>query len=128
MSSKMFLTKERANLLVFGYNRQERRPMNTEIPTSLIELIFIWFYEAFKVLQFSDKYCTKDIFTFEDDRTTIVKEESYGHRYICVDTEPLFTGMHCFRVQFNCRSDHWISFGVSECADVGDKSYRADNC
>ena len=130
MTSKTLLTEERANLLISGYTRKDCKSFEIEIPTSLIELILLWFFEAFEILQFSDKYCSKepDVFRFENNRTTVTKIEEDFHRYICVDTEPVFTGIHCWRVQFNADSSDWISFGVSECTSLYDRSFRAANC
>ena len=128
-SSKTLLTKKRANLLTHGYTRQECQLLNIEIPTSLIELILLWFFEAFEILQFNDKYCTKNVFKFEKDRSIITKSET-EHRYICVDTQPVFTDIHCWRVRvtWNSNNYNWISFGVGEYTDIGDKSWDCPNC
>lgn len=101
-ASHSFLTDEKSALLVYGCIRSENEIYKLHIPDSIIDLVVLWYTDTFQILQFSDEFCDRKAFRFEDDRKLIVRQpESIdrGHRFIVADIEPLMEGIHCFRSQ-----------------------------
>ena len=100
-----FLTKEKSELLVYGCIRLENKTAKLQIPESIIELVLDWYLETFQILQFSDVFCDKKAFKFEEDRKFIIRQPDSvdrGHRFIVADIDPLMDGVHCFRAQVRC--------------------------
>eukprot|EP01084_Bolivina_argentea_P189747 326244_1 len=129
------LSHERAILLVFGYTHDLCYTLNIEIPVALIQSIVQWYYQPYKILRWSKKYCSKNSFVFKNDDTVAVRQCNLqtgagfygGHRYILADITPLYTGVHCFRAQTTMLKTGWTSWGVGEYTNIGDQSWDKNN-
>ena len=89
--------REKEEFLVFGYIREYQQI--TSIPTELTELCFNFYHSPYKICKFSKIYQSKNAFEMLEDDKCIKRIVKEGCHYILADTDPVWTGSHCWRVQ-----------------------------
>ena len=93
------LSEKTANILVNGYIRNECKKLDISMPDSLLELVFLWFCQKYQILKFSKTHRSEPGFYAFSKNSTMIRKKKGGHSYILADIQPLFEGVHCFRVE-----------------------------
>ena len=81
-------------LLVFGWVRME---YDETVPMDVCDLCFKFYHLLAEILTFSEEYRSSVGVELSEDKTYVIKQ-SYGHKYVLTTAEPVFSGIHCWRV------------------------------
>ena len=111
--SEPFLDKVQSEILVHGYIKMESKNAS-EFPLDIMNICLVFYLELFRILRFSDKFISKDGTELRDDNRCAIKSLEFGHNYIMADVEPVFNGIHCWRVQVKNPENEWIMFGIGQ--------------
>lgn len=99
--------EERDILLISGYLRTESNKLNIIIPQELTTLFYKCYHLLFEIVKFSTIYLTEDAFILSDDNKCCKRIDG-AHAYILADCNPVFEGIHCWRVQVINPEKDWI--------------------
>eukprot|EP01084_Bolivina_argentea_P112909 201335_1 len=93
--------------------------LNCNISISNIVSIILLFYHPIDILRWSNEYVTANSFTFTDDMKCIQKKHNHifdfwSNCHILPDTEPVFNGCHCWRINVKNANKELIFYGISE--------------
>ena len=108
-------------LLVFGYIRTQIL-INYDIPIDIYKLCYKFFHLLSEILTFSDELKSKDGIQLSHDKTYAIKK-SVGHKYVLTASDPVFTGIHCWRVLSLNPQRSWMMWAVSRKEVFQDYSY-----
>ena len=84
--------------MVDGYIRTE---ISMEIPIDIYQLIYNFYHLLAVILEFDDKFMSSRCITLSQDKTCAIKLDAIGnsgHRYALTNADPVFDGVHCWRV------------------------------
>ena len=98
-------------LLVTGYIREYCNNHELNIPGEVTRLFFTWFHFRVEILKWSTKYIATEDIVLSDNNLLVTKPgENYRPSYILADTEPVFDGIHCWRIKVNLK---FLPCGIS---------------
>ena len=80
-------------LTIDGYVRTEAF---VDIPTDIYRVIYDFYHLLIVVLTFDDKLKSEDGITLSEDKLCAIGAE--GHSYILTTADPVFEGVHCWRI------------------------------
>eukprot|EP01083_Nonionella_stella_P027834 76668_1 len=111
--------------LVTGYFR-ENCPATTSgfvVPRQIIKTCLMFTTPLYQTLTFSDTFKSAKGFVFFDDRQCVRKLDNYPRTtWILSDVEPVYDGIHCWRIFIKNPQQEYLKVGVS-----GKKMFEDNN-
>ena len=89
--------EKKNKILVFGYIRSQSNEFKIIIPFDINNLCLKFYHLIFEILTFSSKFKSKDGLILSDDNKCVSSTTSF-HCYILTTSDPVFHGVHCWRV------------------------------
>ena len=105
--------KRRDKLSVDGYIRKCMKELDIIIPVELLDLILVFYYIEYVVIEWSSVYKTEEIQLSADNKCVKSPTSGWYHAWI-IGKDPVFEGIHCWRFFVNNPTKGWIAFCVSK--------------
>ena len=94
----MSATKD--HLLVQGFIRIYSQEFSINIPPEIHQLFFLWFHITAQILTWNAEYRSMNTIQLSEDKVLAKRNPvSFQPSYILADIEPVFDGIHCWRIQ-----------------------------
>ena len=89
--------REREILLVNGYIKKSTKLV---IPEDIINLCFVFYHLTYIIGKFSTKFRSDQGIELLDDNKCVKRVEGgNGYEYAVSDMDPVFKGIHCWRIK-----------------------------
>lgn len=109
--------RARDHLLLHGYMREYCQKLKVfDFIAALLDICFDYYHLRFEVLKWSKVYMTIGDLELSDNNKCLTR--TGGHNYVCnyqwiiAEVEPVFTGIHCWRLQQQNPNGAWINIGI----------------
>ena len=115
-------------LLVIGYIRIFTEKLQS-IPNDLMYLCVLFYVDIYHVLKFSTQYaCSSNngSWIYAEKNHCVISQSQcrYEHGYILAETDPVYHGIHCWRVHTINPHKAFILWGVSKQKKYNKNSYE----
>ena len=87
----------------------------------------MFYLELFEILRFSEEFHSDSIGLIDDGKCAKKGgkgAQRWGHSYTMADIEPVFEGIHCWRVKVDKTKTEWIMFAIGQKREHTNLSYE----
>ena len=87
-------------LLSFGFVRTYCVQFQLDIPTDIMSLVFVWYHIRVEILKWCTEYHGEGIKLLDGHRLAQQPaDQDGGPAWVLPDVEPVYSGIHCWRIQ-----------------------------